>query len=84
MRDLEQFFRRCHFVPIVLPPNKRYVVVHLHLRYLDLMLRTGLVRGGSSSVTLLTPHPIWDHLLRCQPAIAHDVFDLGPAQTDVG
>jgi hypothetical protein len=49
-----------------------------------LILRTGLARGGSSSLTLLTPHPIWDCLLRCQSAIAHGVFDLGPAQTDVG
>jgi hypothetical protein len=40
--------------------------------------------GGSSSVTLLTPHPFWDHLLRCQPAIAHGMFDLGSMQTDVG
>jgi hypothetical protein len=33
---------------------------------------------------LLTPHPIYDRLPRCQPAIAHRVFDFGPAQTDVG
>jgi hypothetical protein len=33
---------------------------------------------------LLTSHPIYDRLLRRQPAIAHGVFDLGPAQTDVG
>jgi hypothetical protein len=33
---------------------------------------------------LLTSHPIYDRLLRCQPATAHGVFDLGLAQTDVG
>jgi len=38
----------------------------------------------AGSVTLLTPLPIWDRLLHCRPAVAHGVFDLGPAQTDVG
>jgi hypothetical protein len=48
------------------------------------ILPSGLARGGSGSVTLLTPLPIWDRLLHCRPAVAHGVFDLGPAQTDVG
>jgi hypothetical protein len=43
-----------------------------------------LARGRSSSLTLLTSHPFWHYLLRCQPAIAHRMFDLGPTQTDVG
>jgi len=34
-------------------------------------------------VTLLTHHPIWSFQPR-EPTIAHGVFDLGPAQTDVG
>src|SRR5262249_1019596 len=42
------------------------------------------VRDSSSSVTSFTPNPICDRLMRYQSAIAHGVFDLGPAQTDVG
>jgi hypothetical protein len=34
VRNVQQFFMPGAFVVIVLSPNKRYVLVHLRLRYL--------------------------------------------------